>query len=325
MNKILKSLLRISFGVFCILLSAYCFIARPSFNIINKQAHSENNIEIQKLQDHVYALSETFAPRSVDHPENLKNAGFYVRDEFLKSTKNVELQKFNFKDEHYFNVIAKMGNLDSKDIILVGAHYDGFSDLPGADDNASGTAGLIELAHLLKNKKLNKQIHFIAYTTEEPPFFASKFMGSYIHAQSIKNENIELMINLEMIGYYSDEKNSQKYPLKSMEYIYPTKGNFIAVVEQFGKDNARHLKNTMNQVSELPVYSINAPSHLPGLRHSDHRNYWDENINAVMVTNTSMYRNFNYHTEEDTYDKLNYEKMASVVYGVYHHLLKLDN
>ncbi len=205
--------------------------------------------------------------------------------------------------------------------------YDVNGPNPGADDNASGIAGLIELARLLKSEKLKKNITLVAYTLEEPPYFASNAMGSYVHAKTERenNSDIELMISLEMIGYFSNKKGSQLFPIKLLNLFYPDKGNFIVIVDQLYSGWARKIKTGMAKHMSLPVYSINAPSIIPGVDYSDHRNYWAHGYGAVMVTDTSFYRNFAYHTENDTSDKLDFNKMAEVVKGVFGYVMEFSN
>lgn len=319
-SRVLKSLLRITVGLFIFFFLIYLFIARP-VPVIEDLNKYENNVSAKNLEKHVYAMSETFAPRDLDHQENLTKVGLYIENEFLKSTQNVSIQKFEYSNDVYFNVIAKYGNLESDDIVIVGAHYDGYSDLPGADDNASGVAGILELSRLMPSLDLtNKQIHLVAYTLEEPPSFGTRFMGSAVHAESVKTEDIKLMISLEMIGFFSDEPDSQSYPIKGMNLIYPTTGNFISIVDEVKNNNAVTLKRTINKYTDLPAYSINAPKQLQGISFSDHRNYWGIDVPAVMITNTAYYRNYNYHTKYDTYEKLDYERMKKTVFGVFIYL-----
>jgi len=229
-NNLGKSIIRITVPLVLMVLSVYIVIARP-VPVIQELDLLNVSVSAESLKNHVIYLSETEAPRDVNNAENLKNVASYIEEEFLKSSKNVSLQKFNYGKDEYHNVIAKFGNLKSNDLIIIGAHYDAYSDLPGADDNASGVAGLLELSKLLVKTNLNKQIQLVAYTLEDPPFFATEYMGSYIHAKSVKDKNVELMISLEMIGYFSDEEGSQMYPLKAMNLFYPNKGNYIAVVD----------------------------------------------------------------------------------------------
>ena len=169
------------------------------------------------------------------------------------------------------------------------------------------------------------KVILVAYDTEEPPYFGSEDMGSYHHAKLIKDSEISvrLMISLEMIGYFSSEKDSQSYPHPLFQLVYPNSGNYISIIDKFFSNDARELKSIMRQVMSLGVYSSNVPKMFPGADYSDHRNYWSHGYNAVMITNTAFHRNTEYHTEQDTHDRLNYESMAQVVNGVYWSIIEL--
>lgn len=204
--------------------------------------------------------------------------------------------------------------------MIIGAHYDSFRHTPGADDNASGVAGLLELARLFKDNPPDRAVELLAYTLEEPPFFNTENMGSAVHAHSaaLANKQIKLMISLEMIGYFSDEPDTQRYPVGFLNALYPDTGNFIAVIGRFSDiKQTRRVKALMSGATDLPVYSINAPALIEGLDFSDHRNYWSEGFNAVMITDTAFFRNTHYHELTDTADRLDYQRMANVVQGVY--------
>jgi Zn-dependent M28 family amino/carboxypeptidase len=225
------------------------------------------------------------------------------------------------------NVIATHGPNDAP-IIVVGAHYDAYGGLPGADDNASGVAGLLELNRLLALETsagltLDKQVILVAYTLEEPPIYASNGMGSVIHAESLRDKQVDLMISLEMIGYYDDETGSQFYPIGALGWIYPNTGHFITVVDELFSTAGAKLKKTLNQQGLIEAYSINAPTAIPGIDFSDHRSYWAHDMPAIMVTDTAFYRNQNYHTTGDTYDTLDYQRMSYVVSGVLAHIRSL--
>jgi Zn-dependent M28 family amino/carboxypeptidase len=225
----------------------------------------------------------------------------------------------------YRNVIAQLGP-DTAERIVVGAHYDTAGPLPGADDNASGVAGLIELAHLLGKQQLPMRVELVAFTLEEPPYFRTTGMGSSVHAESLRKQNIRVraMLCLEMIGYFSDVANSQHFPAAILQALYPSKGNFISVVGRFGEGLlVRRVKSAMRKASPLPVHSINAPSFVPGVDFSDQLNYWAAGYDAVMITDTAFYRNPNYHTAYDTAEKLDYKRMGRVVEGVYAAVLEL--
>lgn len=247
-----------------------------------------------------------------------------------------EFQDYYIDERLYRNIVIHFKQLSEWDIALpqyiIWAHYDAFGGLPGADDNASGVAWILEIARILQEnsntmkKKIN--IDLILYSTEEPPFFATENMGSYVHAESENGNNIKLVIILEMIGYFSDEENSQQYPVWLLSYIYPTKGNYIGIISNF--DNSfvtRKLKRVMNTYLSskqlVPVFSMNAPPFLVGVDFSDHRNYWKFGIPSVMITDTAFYRNANYHTPDDTYEKLDYEKMSEVIDAVLYSVVSI--
>ena len=320
MTRLIKSI----FVFFSILLIAiWILIARPIMpeKIIPQELVSVSD---ELLYQHVKALSVDHAPRDYSHPENLNASAEYIKDQFEKMGLEVIEQKFKVEHEEYKNLITSFGPKNGTKIVI-GAHYDVAGLFPGADDNASGIAGLIELARLLKNETLKKNVTLVAFTLEEPPYFATGDMGSYVHAEKEReaDSDIELMISLEMIGYFSDEKNSQKFPSKILKLFYPNKGNFVVVVDQLFSGWARKIKMAMSKQTTLPVYSINAPAMIPGIDFSDHRNYWAHGYAAVMITDTSFYRNLAYHTEEDTIDRLDFKKMGHVIEGVYSFIVEI--
>jgi Zn-dependent M28 family amino/carboxypeptidase len=203
---------------------------------------------------------------------------------------------------------------------VIGAHYDTAGPLPGADDNASGVAELLELARLLGNAQLPIRVELAAYTLEEPPFLRSEQMGSAIHAKALKREGaaVRVMISLEMIGYFSDAPDSQQYPISALSLFYPTEGNFISVIGNMGAGMLiRKIKKAMAETTSIPVYSINAPRLIPGVDFSGHLSYRREVYSAVMITDTAFYRNGNYHTIGDTAERSDYRRMSQVVEGVY--------
>ncbi len=319
--KLVKSVFKIVVVVLLVLIAVVYAVVRPAF--MSQTKSQKITVDAVALERHVKYISEELSPRSHINIENLNATVDYIIQTMSEYTDGVEVQNYMVGDIEYKNIIARFGPA-TDELIVIGAHYDVMSEFAGADDNASGVAGLIELARLLSESgELNKSFELVAYTLEEPPYFASTNMGSYIHAESVKNRDVELMISLEMIGYFSDEAESQNYPLAVMKLFYPSKGNFISVVDQVFSNAASQLKQSINQFTDLPAYSINAPSVIQGIDYSDHRNYWQFGFPAVMVTDTAFNRNKNYHSAEDTFDKLDYEAMAKVVFGVFKHVISL--
>ncbi len=202
-----------------------------------------------------------------------------------------------------------------------------FGDSEGADDNASGVAGLLELARLLSKEKLKYRIDFVAYTLEEPPFFRTKQMGSYIHANYLFQHKIPVkgMICLETIGYYNDQPDSQEYPIKGMSLIYGNTGDFITVVQnensgEFGSE----LENLMQEQNLISTKAFKGTSALPGVDFSDHLNYWNFDFKAVMITNTAFYRNKNYHKKSDLLETIDLKKMSLVIEELYLAIKEID-
>ena len=302
-----------------IIVILFCFTALYSEQL---------NSNLDYLKKHVEALVNTSKPRNYKNVDVLDSVALYIKTEFESfGYENIREQKYDVKGDTYQNVIASVGPEDSERIIM-GAHYDVFGNLPGADDNASAVAGLLECARIINKEKhnLKYRIDFVAYSLEEPPYFNTRFMGSYIHSSSLSDSGIDvkLMICLEMIGYYSDEKNSQDYPLGILKPFYGSKGNFIACVSNFRSGKyAKRLNKVFNKQTEIKSKKLIAPSFLTGIDFSDHRNYWGYKMHAIMITDGAFYRNKNYHSADDTIDRLNFDKMGKVVNGTVLFVLQL--
>lgn len=258
-------------------------------------------------------------PRNHRHPENLDKAASYIKQTFEAAGGRCQEQVFTVFRKQYRNVSAFFGPKGGPRIV-VGAHYDAYGSFPVADDNASAVSGLLELAFLLQKEAPHCEVELVVYSLEEPPYFRTEYMGSAQHARALKNHNIQVkaMLCLEMIGYFSDEPGSQKYPISLLGIFYPSKGNFITVVGSLGQIGlTRRIKKTMTEATPLPVWSMNAPGLLPGIDFSDHMNYWDQGFPAVMITDGAFFRNANYHKATDTPETLDYQRMAQVVQGVH--------
>ena len=304
-------------GILTLLLLMWVWGTQPLFVTVEKPRVPP--VSPARLETHVRTLSETFFPRDVTHPDNLDRVAAYIRHEFTQVQGRVSEQPYRVAGRTYRNVLALFGP-DTKERIVVGAHYDTAGMKPGADDNASGVAGLIELASLLRETSLPLCVELVAFTLEEEPHVFGTPMGSAVHAASLRQQNIpvQVMFSLEMIGYFTDAPHSQRFPLPFLAAVYPSQGDFIAIVGDLSQGLVvRQIKQAMRSASSLPVHSLNAPRFVPGVDFSDHRNYWQAGYHAVMVTDTAFYRNAHYHTDHDTAATLDYERMAMVVQGVY--------
>jgi Zn-dependent M28 family amino/carboxypeptidase len=292
-------------------------------------------VDTSRLAAHVKYLSVDLFPRSYDRIDNTERAAQYIFDEFVAAGAEVSMQEIIVSGVKYKNVIARFGPRDGA-LIIVGAHYDshgntaagalhsnGFTaetHTPGADDNASGVAGLIELAGMLGRQPPPRAVELVAYALEEPPHFRTQDMGSVRHARAlaVAKRDVRLMLSLEMIGFFSDAPDSQRFPIPIMKHVYSDRGDFIALVGEFDDfATMRRAKALMSGASQLPVRSINAPSVLDGIDFSDHRSYWAEGYPALMVTDTAFFRNARYHQADDRHETLDYRRMALVVQSVF--------
>jgi hypothetical protein len=276
-------------------------------------------IRIENLQSTVLYLTGIQPPRSYDHPESLGKAVNFISDKFREYSLDPQIQAFSARGRIYENVIASLGPRDRKRLII-GPYYDVAGHRPGADDNASGVAGLLEIARSIKEfePNLSYRVDLVAYALEEPPFFSTDDMGSYIHAKSLKDNDVDVkgMISLEAIGFFTDEKCSQSFPVPLFKFIYPDTGNFIALVSNvssalFASEIQKHMKN-----ASFNAQMLTAPASVRGVDLSDHSNYWKFGYNAVMITDTAFFRNPHYHRASDTADTLDYDRMAKVVQGI---------
>ena len=274
--------------------------------------------EPERLETHVGFLASIQPSRSWNNPAALTLAADYVREEFEKTGCDIREHTFTIRDVVYRNIICASGPEDAPRVVI-GAHYDVAGDNnPGADDNASGVAGVLEIARLLGAQKppLDHRVELVAFTLEE----VMSSRGSLEYAEFLwKNEIVvDLMVSVEMIGYFSDEPGSQKFPLSFLNLFYPREGNFIGVVGRaFDRQVVSRVKKLMTLGDKVPVYSINAPKFIPAIELSDHKNFWAVGYPAVMVTDTAFLRNPNYHRPTDAADTLDYERMAIVVDGLY--------
>lgn len=293
--------------------------------IAHLSSYASEGADTVLIKNHLTKITKTGAFRNHLDIEQLNKTATYIQSIFAKYSDSVSLQEYVVDGKTYKNVICSFGTHHAKRII-VGAHYDVCGNQEGADDNASGTVALLEIARLLKDKKLNHRIDLVAYTLEEPPYFRTEYMGSYIHAKSLATQKIDVygMISVEMIGYFKDEKKSQTYPVGLLSLFYGNKGNYITLVKKFGSGKfanrfGKHFKRT----ETIPTKTFKGPKALPGIDFSDHLNYWKFGFSALMITDTSFYRNHNYHQVTDQMETLDLGRMGSVIDAIMGGLLAL--
>jgi Zn-dependent M28 family amino/carboxypeptidase len=280
------------------------------------------------LVETVGHLSRAIGERSVIDPQKLDMTAAYIEERLRNSGCTVKRQPFTYRNATYSNIIAEVEGLRERGdgILVIGAHYDTVAGTPGADDNASGVAGLLELARLTASNPMGRTVHFVAFSLEEFPAFRTKHMGSYFYASLLKDRATRVygMISLEMLGYYCETEGCQLYPSSLFRLFYPSRGNFISFVGNLSSRSFMHaVKESFVAASGLPVRSLTGISLIPGVDFSDHRNFWKLGYPAFMITDTAFYRNPNYHGPGDTAETLAYGKMADLVAGLYEAFSKL--
>lgn len=286
----------------------------------NRTVHNANPENLKKW---VELLAGSIGPRPFSAPERLKRVADILCSHLSDLGYNAALQKFSYSGKDYFNVVSSPADEEPLEktawpLLVVGAHYDTVSSTPGADDNASAVAGLMEIGRILSPAP-PKGMRLVSFCLEEPPVFRTRKMGSYRYASYLKKTGQPLtgMICLEMIGYFSDTPHSQKFPFPLMKNMFPTTGNFIALAGNIkSREFTLLVKKAFSQGTDLPVYTLNAPSIVIGVDLSDHWSFNKRGFPAVMVTDTAFYRNPNYHRPTDTPRTLDYERAAQVVDGI---------
>lgn len=273
----------------------------------------------ERLRRHVEWLAGGIGERNVWRPDALAAAAAYVRGEFEALGLEVAAQRYRAFDVDCENLeVVLPGWSAPGEIVLVGAHYDTVRGSPGADDNASGVAALIEIARALGGARLARTVKLVAFVNEEAPFFFWGEMGSKVYARAARRrgDDIHVMLSLEMLGCYEDAPGSQTYP-PLLRWFYPKRGNFIAFVSNLASRRAlRDLVEAFRARSDFPSQSLAAPAWVPGIAWSDQLSFWRTGYPAVMVTDTAFHRNRHYHRATDTPDRLRYPEMARVVEGL---------
>ena len=271
---------------------------------------------VAALKADVAVLAKDIGPRSVFQGDSLARAAVFVAKRFEAMGYEVKRNEYAVGGVVCANLeVERLGTKAPHEIVVIGAHYDTVPQTPGADDNASGVAALLALAETWAKAAPERTVRFVAFANEEPIYFQTELMGSRVYAKACKarGDKIVVMLSLETMGYFSDEKKSQKYPFP-LSLFYPSRGNFIAVVgNRESKALVKRVSKALGAAKAVPVESASLPGGLQGVGWSDHWSFWQEGYPAVMITDTAPFRNPNYHRETDTADTLDYVRLAAAV------------
>lgn len=280
---------------------------------------ADEQFSARMLEKHTVVLAHDIGPRHIWRPDSMSNTVHYLEKVLHDMGYAVHQQKFNSYDVPVVNLEVEIpGNRQAGDIIVIGAHYDSVEGSPGANDNGSGVAALLEIARQLIDARPQRTIRLVFFANEEPPFYYSWDMGSrqYAHRARNRGEKIMAMLSLETIGCYKPEPGSQRYPFPFFLF-YPKTADFIAFVGNYqSRLLVRRFIEAFRHHARLPSEGIAAPGFITGIGWSDHWSFWKEGYPALMVTDTAFFRSAEYHTTEDTPEKLDYERMARLVNGL---------
>ncbi|ATQ75701.1 aminopeptidase [Massilia violaceinigra] len=275
-----------------------------------------------RLAGHVRQIASS--EHNTGTPAALEKAALYLEATLAAQGYAVRRDEYTYDGHRVRNLEVSIANIapgkQPERIYIVGAHYDSAPGTPGANDNGSGSAAVVELARIFKGvvPASGNELRFVLFVNEEPPYFGGEGMGSRHHARALKarGQHVEAALILETIGYYSNAKNSQRYP-PGVAAFYPDQGNFIAFVGTLGSSSlVRRTVSAFRKASTFPAESLAAPSFVKGVTWSDHTSYNKEGYDAVMITDTATMRYPHYHRSTDTPDKLDYASMAKVVDGM---------
>jgi Zn-dependent M28 family amino/carboxypeptidase len=318
-RRLLLSCLRITIAVAAVFAVFWWFGVRmPGKNVSSAAALSPEEIVLrEELRADVQMLAGQIGERNMAHYPQLNAAADFIESSFARAGLQPRRDTYELNGRSCHNIEAEIRGA-SPQIVLVGAHYDSVFGAPGANDNGSGVAATLALARRFAARSSSCTLRFVAFVNEEPPYFQTPQMGSFVYASRCKarGDRISAMISLETIGYFSDAPHSQTYPSAGLGVFYPTVGNFIGFV---GNVHSRALLRRslalFRQQGKLPSQGAALPSFIPGIAWSDQWSFWQHGYPAIMITDTAPFRYPHYHSVTDTPDKLDYDRFALVVSG----------
>lgn len=275
------------------------------------------------LRLHVDRLAGLIGPRTLSRPTTIDATIGYIKGQWEAIKHDIREEVYDALGDHATNLIVeKLGTKKPDDIVLLGAHYDTVSTTPGADDNASAVAVMLEVSRLLKDHSGKRTARYVAFACEEAPYFNLNSMGSQHHARQARQRHDKIvgMLCLEMVGYFRDEMGSQEVPPGIPSFLhrfFPRRGNFLAAVGNLPSWKlVWSFRRGFKRGTRMPLFSIALPEKIHEIRLSDNSSFWDQGYPALMLTDTSFLRNPNYHLETDTPETLDYRRMAEVTLGV---------
>jgi Zn-dependent M28 family amino/carboxypeptidase len=272
-----------------------------------------------RLSTEVKYLSEVIGERNMRRAGSLQLVVDHLRGNLQQAGYAVTEHPYRVEGQEANNLEVDLAGTESTSkTVIVGAHYDTVAGTVGADDNATGVAAVLELARRLHGSKPRKNVRFVIFVNEEPPFFQTSRMGSLVYAEQLRRENVRIsaMISLEMLGFYSDVPGSQKYP-GLLGLFYPSCGDFVGFVGNSESGSfVRRAIRKFRESTSFPSEGIAAPAEWPGIGWSDQWSFWQEKYPAIMITDTALFRYPYYHTPLDTANRLDFDKMARAVEGI---------
>lgn len=284
----------------------------------------------QRLHRHVDRLAGLIGPRHLGRPSTIEATIGLIETEFSQSGYTIERQVYRITGQEAMNLIVETpGESRPEEIIVLGAHYDTIPCTPGADDNASAVAVLLEVARLMRPWRPQRTVRFVAFACEEMPYFHTSEMGSQVYARRCRerDERIVGMLCLEMVGYFTSQLGIQKLPPgipNWLRWAFPKRGDFLAAVGNLRSIGLlRRFRRGFKRATKFPLFPIALPERIQDIRRSDNASFWDQGYPALMLTDTSYLRNPHYHEPTDRPETLDYQSMASVAQGVFGGMLNL--
>jgi len=305
----------------------WILIKMPGKNTSTTARLSPEEVALRdELRADVQTLAGEIGERNIPHFTALNMAADFIEKTFSDAGLRPRRDSYDLQGFPCHNIEVELRG-PSPQIVLIGAHYDSVLGAPGANDNGSGVAAVLALARRFAKKQSTQTLRFVAFVNEEPPYFQTSQMGSFVYAGRCKarGDKISTMISLETIGYFTDRPHSQTYPVPLIGAFYPATGNFIGFVGNVhSRALLRRAMSIFRQQEKIPSEGAALPAFIPGVSWSDQWSFWQHGYRGIMVTDTALFRYSHYHGPTDTPDKLDYDRFALVVSGMEKVIERLD-